>query len=159
MKQIIHGLYINRCLCFTYLKIMRFPKIDKCAVYSSASHTKTEVFRRQFYFMLLSKTRKTRGHCFPLNYIGGHLSFWYSHREIGHLLPILVLNFSFSSGYVLEFFFITSHATTFSMKIEVFFFTMVPSCLFHFTLSLIFSYDNPQLCTDVAFLWRVGYVA
>ena len=85
MKQIIHGLYINRCLYFTYLKIMRFPKIDTCVVHSSASHSKIEVFRRQFYFMLLFKTRKIRGHCFPLNHTGGHLSFWYSHREIRHL--------------------------------------------------------------------------
>lgn len=48
MVSVTIGVYI-----FTFENYMRFPKNCKHIVCSSASYSKIEVFRKQFYFMLL----------------------------------------------------------------------------------------------------------
>ena len=59
----------------------------------------------------------------------------------GNLLSqIVILNFSSSSEYVHELFFMALCASPSASEISIF--TMVPSYLFHFTLIYVFGYQH-----------------
>lgn len=148
---------------------MRFPKNCKHIVCSLASYSKIEVFRKQFYFMLLfirlkrqvaSVLIKCSMTVLPsessLKCIGSHLYFYSSHHSGNwHLSQILVLNFCLLDVSMCCS--LWPHRPRRQRGLS--FFTIVPSFLFHFTLILVFSFNKIMYRFDCSLSRREGYVA